>query len=426
MAVPLSASSLNCGMLRPLLRRGLGGGLTLICSLLFAVSLTAQENNDKYIESDVIPLAGKKGFSFETRAGDFVFKPFVLVQTSAKMNYYDDEGLELADQDNIANSGFEIGNALLGFSGKAFNKLTFNLTLNAAQSGDALLQQAWFDINLKDELRFRVGKFKTPFNQGYLVTLGETLFPVLPVSLTAPVNIPYSLNSVNPNIATGFDLGVQMHGVVRQKWEYRLGVFNGTGIGVNGAKKTLSDDLGIPSLLYAARLAYMPQGAMPAHQGSSADLNNHKSLIALSSSYNVEANWQASNDFRAGLELAYLYHRWYFTGEAYFLRMKFTKKQDIAKPYNFLGGYVQGGWFVTPKWQLAARYDFFNRNSFDTDGFLNLPACGVNYFIAGYNLKLQAMYQYLGKWGHADQLARDNDDLGLAQHTAQVMLQFSF
>ncbi|MDR2690819.1 MAG: porin, partial [Dysgonamonadaceae bacterium] len=46
--------------------------------------------------------------------------------------------------------------------------------------------------------------------------------------------------------------------------------------------------------------------------------------------------------------------------------------------------------------------------------------------ISGYNLKLQAMYQYLGKWGHKDQLARDNDDLGLAQHTAQVMLQFSF
>jgi hypothetical protein len=36
------------------------------------------------------------------------------------------------------------------------------------------------------------------------------------------------------------------------------------------------------------------------------------------------------------------------------------------------------------------------------------------------------MYQYLGKWGHENQLARDNDDLGLAQHGAQVMLQFSF
>jgi hypothetical protein len=400
--------------------------ITVAIALLLAGNITAQENGDKYIESDVIPLAGKKGFGFETKAGDFVFKPFVLVQASAEMNSYDDEGLELADQDNIANSGFKIGNALLGFSGRAFGKLSFNLTLNAAQSGDALLQQAWFDLNCKEALRFRFGKFKTPFNQGYLVTLGETLFPALPVSLTAPVNIPYSLNSVNPNIATGFDLGVQIHGLVRNRWEYRLGVFNGTGAGVNGAKKTLSDDMGIPSLLYAGRLAWMPQGAMPSHQGSSEDLHSYRSLIAVSSSWNVEANWQASDDFRAGLELACLYHRWYFTGEAYFLQMKFTEKQDIAKPYNFLGGYVQGGYFVCPAWQLAARYDFFNRNSFDTDGFLNMPACGVNYFIAGYNLKLQAMYQYLGKWGHKDQLARDNDDLGLAQHSAQVMLQFSF
>ncbi|MDR1344874.1 MAG: OprO/OprP family phosphate-selective porin [Tannerellaceae bacterium] len=398
----------------------------LLLFSLITILTQAQENSDKYIESDVIPLTGKKGFSFETPAGDFVFKPFILVQTSARMNYYDDEGLELADQDNVANSGFEVGNALLGFSGKAFNRLTFNFTINAAQSGDALLQQAWFDLNLKDELRFRVGKFKTPFNQGYLVTLGETLFPTLPVSLTAPVNIPYSLNSVNPNIATGFDLGVQMHGLIRQEWEYRIGIFNGTGISVNGARKTLSDDLGIPSLLYAARLAYMPQGAMPTHQGSSSDLESHKSLFALSTSYNVEANWQASNDFRVGAEFAYLYHRWYFTGEAYYLRMKFTKKQDIAKPYNFLGGYIQGGYFVTAKMQLATRYDLFNRNSFDTDGFLNLPALGINYFISGYNLKLQAMYQYLGKWGHKDQLARDNDDLGMAQHSAQVMLQFSF
>lgn len=404
--------------------------LTILLASFFVLSLSAQikdiDDRDKYIESDVIPLAGKKGFSFETKAGDFIFKPFVLVQTSVKLNYYDDEGLELSDQDNIANSGFEIGNALLGFSGKAFNRLTFNLTLNAAQTGSAILQQAWFDFAVRDEIRFRVGKFKTPFNQGYLVTLGETLFPTLPVSLTAPVNIPYSLNSVNPSFATGFDLGVQMHGLIKNKWEYRIGFFNGTGIGVNGAKKTMSDDLGIPSLLYAGRVAYMPKGLMPTHQGSPDDLNNNKWLLALSTSYNVEANWQASNDFRAGFEFAYLYNRWYFTAEAYYLRMKFTKKQQIPTPYDFLGGYVQGSYFITPKMQVAARYDLFDRNSFNKAGHINLPAVAFNYYIVGYNLKLQAMYQYLGKWGHDTQLDRDNDDLGLAQHFAQIMLQFSF
>lgn len=72
----------------------------LFAGLLLSVNLLAQEsdNNDKYIESDVIPLAGKKGFSFESKAGDFVFKPFALVQASAKMNYYDDEQIGADDR----------------------------------------------------------------------------------------------------------------------------------------------------------------------------------------------------------------------------------------------------------------------------------------------------------------------------------------
>lgn len=41
-------------------------------------------------------------------------------------------------------------------------------------------------------------------------------------------------------------------------------------------------------------------------------------------------------------------------------------------------------------------------------------------------LKLAAMYQYIGRTGHATQLDRDLDDLGVSTHTAQVMLQYGF
>ena len=68
------------------------------------------EVEDKFVESDVVRLDDKKGFSLQTRAGDFLLKPYILVQTAANLNYYDDEGLNLADQDNIANSGFSIPN----------------------------------------------------------------------------------------------------------------------------------------------------------------------------------------------------------------------------------------------------------------------------------------------------------------------------
>ena len=400
--------------------------LLFFCLFLTSYVIAQSEDADKYIESDVIPMAGKKGFSVQSRAGDFLLKPYALVQTAAKFNYYDDEGIELADQDKVANSGFEIPYAIIGLSGRAFNKITFNLTINAAKSGGALLQQAWFDVNMKDELRFRVGKFKTPYNQAYLVTLGETLFPMLPASLTTSVNIPHSLNAVNPNIATGFDLGVMMHGLLKGKWEYNLGIFNGTGINVNNAQNTMSDDHGIPSLLYAGRFAYMPNGPMPSHQGRTDDLNNNKMLFALSASYNVEAEWESCDDFRAGFEFAWLVNRWYLSAEAYYMNMKFTKLQRSSHQYNFIGGYVQGGYFLTEKLQGALRYDFLDRNSLSTDGSLNLPSVGLNYYLFSYNLKLQAMYQYCGRLGHATQLDRDNDDLGMAQHAATLMLQFSF
>ena len=353
--------------------------------MLAVLPLTAMAQHEEDTENGVVSLAGREGFTIETKKGDFVFKPYLLVQTSANFNWYDDEGLDKAyNQDNIANSGFSIPYAVLGFTGKAFGKVAFNLSINAAASGGALLQQAWFDVQLKKQFAIRVGKFKTPFSHAYLTTLGETLLPQLPVSLTSSVILPYSLNAVTPNIGTGFDLGVEVHGLVADKFGYEVGLFNGTGASVNTASKTMSDDWHIPSLLYAGRLTYMPKGVMPSTQGNPNRLNEDKILFGLSGSINVESENESTNDTRVGLE------------------------------------------FVAPRLQLAARYDIFNRNGTDDDGFLNMPAVGMNYFFRGCNLKLQAMYQYVARWGHDTQLDRDNDNLGLATHSATVMLQYTF
>ena len=401
----------------------------IIFSLLFYAGVVfGQEDTDStsFLESNVIPLAGKKGFSFQTRSGDFLLKPYVLVQTKAQFNYFDDEGLDLDEVDNFQNIGFGIPYAMIGFSGKAFERLTFNLALNSAAGGAAIVNQAWFDINLKESLRIRVGKFKTPFNQAILVRLGETLFPVLPSSISTRVNLPFDINSVNPVIATGFDIGVQVHGLLASTWEYRVGIFNGTGIEVNGPTNSMSDDLGIPSLLYSARLAYMPYGPMPAHQGSSDDLDNNKLLIAASSSYYPEANYESSNDFRAGLEFAYLYNLLYITAEAYIFNMDFTERQKTSPDYLFWGGYAQGGYFITNKVQPVVRFELFDRNSTKEDGILYIPSVGLNYYFFSYNLKLQVMYQMLRKSGHKDDFSADDDDNGMPEHMAQLMLQFSF
>ncbi len=398
---------------------------TVLSAILFCLPAVAQYDADT--ENGVVSLASHKGFTFETKNGNFLFKPYLLVQTSANYNYYDDAGLDPAyNQDNVANTGFAIPYAVLGFTGKAFKIVTFNLSINAAASGGAILQQAWADIQPKDAIGVRIGKFKTPFSHAYLTTLGETLFPVLPTSLTAPVILPYSLNAVTPNIGTGFDLGVEVHGLVKKKFGYQVGVFNGTGSNVNLATKTLSDDWHIPSLLYAARLTWQPFGVMPASQGSSRNLKMNKMLVGLSGSLNVESENESTNDVRLGAEFSWIKDRWYFGAEFYYMHVGFTKRQKIDKSYDYFGGYAQAGYFITPHLQGALRYDIFERNSTGKGGLLNMPAVGVNYFFDKINLRLQAMYQYTGRTGHARQLDRDEDNLGLATSSATIMAQFSF
>jgi hypothetical protein len=397
--------------------------------LLFAADIKAQEKqaDDKLIESNVISLVDKDGFIWQTAKGDFVLKPYMLVYTRAQFQYVDDEGLELADEDNYVNMGFGIPNAYLGFAGKAFDIVSYNFTIDAAKSGASLINQAWIDLYINNGLRVTAGKFKTPMNRGYLVRAGQTLFPALPSVLSTRVNLPYSLNSVNPVLATGFDTGVMLHGLFfNNTWQYQVGVFNGTGSAVNTPDNTLSDDLGIPSLLYAARLAYMPYGPMPIHEGDPKDLNNFKLLAAVSSSYNVEANYESSNDLRIAAELAMLVKRFYFSSEFSYLNMDFIERQRISPNYNFWGAYAQCGYFISNVFQPVVRVEVMDRNSQHDNGILYMPSVGFNYFIVGQNLKLQTMYQFVGKSGHDSDYARDDDDNGLGESSFITQLQFSF
>lgn len=401
-----------------------------IAAIAASLSLTAsaQQNSETYdADNGVVTIGSDRMFQIESKDKNFSFKPYLMLQTALNFNYYDDEGLDKAyNQDNVANSGFSFPYAVLGFTGKAYNIVTYNLSINASKSGGALLQQAWFDVKASDAFAVKVGKFKTPFSHAYLTTLGETLMPNLPTSLTATTIMPYVLNAVTPTIGTGFDLGVMAHGKMGKWWGYEAGVFNGTGANVNSATRTFSDDWHIPSLLYAARFTWTPMGPMPATQGNPKFLNENKLQLAASANLNVESESESTNDSRYGFEAAWLYKKLYLGAEFYYMNIDFTKRQKIHEHFNYIGGYVQGGYFVAPQTQVALRYDFLDRNGTNKDGFLNMPAAGVNYFIKNTGLKISAMYQYIGRTGHNTQLDRDNDDLGVAKHSATVMLQYTF
>ena len=411
------------------IRLSLGKGLS-IALLMLALNSQAQQID---MDNGVLGIADDRGFTLQSKDGRFVFKPYLFLQTRGQLNYYDDEGLDKAyNQDNVANSGFAVPYAILGFTGKTFGCLDYNLSINAAATGANVLQQAWIDYSISPAARFRAGKFKTPFTHAYLTTLGETLFPMLPTSLTTSVIMPHTLNAVNPQMGTGFDVGVEFHGQARLKpttqWlmGYEVGLWNGSGSVVNGASKTFSDDWHIPSLLYAGRLTFMPWGSMPMTQGNSRMLKGRHMQFGVSGGLNVESESESTNDARLGAEFSMLYNRWYVGAEAYWMHVGFTSRQKIDTKFNYWGAYGQVGYFLLPTLQMGLRYDFMDRNSSSKDGFLNMPAFVCNYYIPKVHLKLSAMYQFTGRYGHDTQLDRDNDDLGISTHHASLQVQFSF
>ena len=58
----------------------------LYVAMLAVLPLTAMAQHEEDTENGVVSLAGREGFTIETKKGDFVFKPYLLVQTSANFN----------------------------------------------------------------------------------------------------------------------------------------------------------------------------------------------------------------------------------------------------------------------------------------------------------------------------------------------------
>ena len=83
--------------------------LILHSSLLTLHLLRAQDASNIDMENGVLGIADDRGFTLQSKNGKFVFKPYLFLQTRGQFNYYDDEGLDKAyNQDNVANSGFAI------------------------------------------------------------------------------------------------------------------------------------------------------------------------------------------------------------------------------------------------------------------------------------------------------------------------------
>jgi phosphate-selective porin OprO/OprP len=263
------------------------------------------------------------------------------------------------------NDGFDIRRARLDLKGTVTPYFAYRLQADFADKPKLI--DAYAEIRLADYFKITAGQFKIPFSLENLTS--SNMLEIIDRSQVVEALVARGKDVIgNQN---GRDIGIQISGtLIKIKngplAEYRIGVFNGSGINVadtaNGAK-----DL-------AARLILTPVKGLSF--GASYYNGWDKAIKP-----DVPGKSQIRDRF--GLELSYVKARFSIKGEYI---SGTDGKTDRA------GWYIQSGYFIIPlKLQILGKYDSYNPNTSSADNTLINYVFGCNYNFNNWS-RLQAFY----------------------------------
>jgi phosphate-selective porin OprO and OprP len=261
--------------------------------------------------------------------------------------------------------GFDIRRARLDLKGSITP--WFSYRVQADLSDKPKLIDGYGEIKLADYFSVTAGQFKIPFSLENLASSNK--LEMIDRSQVVEALVARGKDVIgNQN---GRDIGIQVSGSFLKinnmpLVEYRIGIFNGSGINVadtaNGAKDI------------AGRLVFTPI----------------KGLAVGGSYYNgwdkaikpdIAGESQIRNRF--GVELSYVATRFSLKGE--YIAGK-DGKTDRS------GWYIQSGYFIIPlKLQLLGKYDVYDPNTSSADNISTNYVFGANYNFNSWS-RLQAFY----------------------------------
>lgn len=255
-------------------------------------------------------------------------------------------------------------------------------------TGLATLEDAWLDYVPYYYFGVQAGQFKAPYLKQQLTSSGKQQF-------------------VDRSLATGFfdygyDIGANIHGnLLEKKINYAVFAINGDGVntinanqghilgtrwefiplGEYASSESDIDDSQDPNLGFGVAYAYSDQGASSFQ---------NKMLVSGDRSHNVT------------VDAGFKYKGFSFQG-AGMLTRKFEDFLESGVEFTNWGYNAQVGYFFVPKkFEVALRTDGVAFSD-DTDALFSAQrsknqyehSIGLNYFIVGHGIKLQADYSLL-------------------------------
>lgn len=289
--------------------------------------------------------------------------------------------------------GFDIRRARLDVKGNISPFWAYRVQFDLA--GTPKLIDAFVELKLNDYLNFTVGQAKIPFSMENLASSTQLLLidrSQVVEALTARGK------DVNGN-QNGRDIGIQVGGtLLKQKdrpvIDYRLGIFNGSGI--NALDNNENKD-------YAARLILHPLTGLDI---SGAYYDGSRLVPEVRTGNVVTTPARNANRDRYGVDLSY-------DLKNFSLRSEYIHGKDDQVERE--GYYVMGGYFFfQKKFQLVAKYDFYDADKAVADNASTWAVVGANYFFNA-NTKLQANYS-----------VKEEEGTGIDNNFAGIQLQIGF
>lgn len=266
-------------------------------------------------------------------------------------------------------NGFSVGNARLQVKGVFDGKFGYQLQTNFINSPSVLDANVYY--KLSPYFSIKTGLFKAPFSYEYLTGAAAIDF----VNRSSVVN----------QLAPKRQVGVQFYGSLDEgRFKYSGGVFNGNGFGPNEN----ADD----NFLYSARLEANSGVEDHTKDGFMLGLNTSYEQSDVVGSGAGLLSQTEGEQFLLGADTRIIYDKMMLAGEFIYS----TINDNSGSQSNPFGYYVTGGYYVTPKTQLLARWDQVDGDLIGSDS--ESIVGGVNVFPTEFS-EIQLNYSYPIKEG---------------------------
>ncbi|MBN1416307.1 MAG: hypothetical protein JW973_14490 [Bacteroidales bacterium] len=260
-------------------------------------------------------------------------------------------------------------------------------------AGSPKIMDIYADLNINDWLNFTIGQQTIPFSLNNTTSNAK-------LELTDRSQAVEALSLRNGDVLgnnNGRDIGISVYGSFialqdRKLFNYRIGVFNGSGI--NKADLNEAKDIVGRIILHPLQGLDLGGSFYYGWTPDSATLDNQT------------VPTQLGLRQRAGAEINYTWR---------FLNMKCEYITGTDGTIRKAGYYGQiAGYVIPDKLQIAGRYDVYDRNADENDTVTTNYTMGVNYYI-NRNVTLQGSYTLCHEEG-----------IAFRNNIGSVQLQISF